>query len=116
MAGRARYLSVLTELSSVETESCKDNEYRIKKFKTMTYLKQFIENLFDMIPETSDGNISLNELAKGISGFLGMFVKVKSELDAEAKAAVTESLNQIASGAELFKDFDYALRIFKRII
>jgi len=111
--GRARYLSVLTELSSVETESCKDNEYRIKKFKTMTYLKQFIENLFDMIPETSDGNISLNELAKGISGFLGMFVKVKSELDAEAKAAVTESLNQIASGAELFIDFDEALRILK---
>jgi len=105
--GRERYFSVLAKLSSVEAES---GEYKAKIRK---FLIQFITNVFDKIPETDGGNISLNKLAKAISEFIAAYTQVKSELDAEAKAAVTESLNQIASGAELFTDFDEALHILK---
>lgn len=108
--GRARYLPVLSELYSAETESGKDNENKVKILK---FLIQFIANVFDKIPEAAGGNISLSELAKGISGFIEAYAQVKSQLDAEAKAAITESLNQIAFGADLIVDFDEALRILR---
>jgi len=111
--GRARYLPVLSELYSAETESGSDDEYKIKKVKTLTAVTQFIKNVFDKIPEAAGGNISLNELAKGISAFIEAYAQVKSELDTEAKEAITESLNQIALGAELIVDFDEALRILR---
>ncbi|HAA25568.1 MAG TPA: PD-(D/E)XK nuclease family protein [Ruminiclostridium sp.] len=110
---RERYFSVLAGLSSVETENGSDDEYKIKKAKILTAVTQFIKNVFDIIPEAAGGNISLKELAKGISEFIRAFAQVKSELDAEAKAALTESLNQIASGAGLFTDIDEALRILR---
>jgi len=108
--GRERYLYVLSELYSAETKSGKDNEYKAKILKSLI---QFITNVFDRIPEADGGNISLNKLAKGISEFIEAFAQVKSEPDAEAKAAITESLNQTASGAGLIVDFDDALRVLR---
>ena len=57
----------------------------------------------------------LNKLAKGISSLIKVFVPQKSQLDAEAKIIITETLNQL-SLLELLVDIDEALSILKSYI
>lgn len=112
--GRERYLSVLDDsIKYMQKENSKDVEYKVKRIKILTSVKQFITSLFNEIPDTLDGKVSLNELAKGISAFISEFVQVKSKLDAEAKTTVTESLNSISQGVDLSIDIDEALCILK---
>ena len=112
--GRGRYIPVLEDLiEHLKTQSSMKDEYRLKKIEMLVSIKQFFDNLSDKIPVENDDQISLNKLAKGISYFLDEFVPQRSQLDAEAKIIITESLNKISLGAELLVDIDDALNILK---
>lgn len=108
--GRERYLAMLDDqISKMQNESNMDNDYKLNRLNLLTSVRQFIEKMFNLIPHSPDGIISLKELAQGISAVINSFSQVKIQLDAEAKTAITERLNTIST--ELYIDVDEALRI-----
>lgn len=112
--GRERYLSVLDENIVHLQDENGDDEKTSDRVKILLSVRQFVETVLSMIPDSADRMVNLNELAKGISEFISTFAKVKSELDAEARTAITESLNMFS--AELTVDIGEGLRILDNTI
>lgn len=111
--GRERYLTVLDEKLAYLRDSS-DDDNKSNRIKTLLSVSQFVETLLNLIPDSSDQRIYIDGLAKGIAAFIDGFARVKSGLDAEAKKAIVESLNQISLG--LFIETDEALRIIENNI
>lgn len=114
--GRERYAPILADLTEdLQSQRNMKEEYRLNKLRIVEGVKLFVESLFTTIPEAVAGKMFLNKLAKGISSLIKVFVPQKSQLDAEAKIIITETLNQL-SLLELLVDIDEALSILKSYI
>ncbi|NLX77909.1 MAG: PD-(D/E)XK nuclease family protein [Clostridiaceae bacterium] len=112
--GRERYLPVLDEkLEALQKES-PDDDYKLKRLKILGSVRKFTETVLNMIPSSQGQRVSLKELAKGIASFVNGFAEVKSELDAEAKKMIVETLNRVS--IDLFIDTGEALRILDSFV
>lgn len=113
--GRERYLPVLDEkITLLQNESSPDDEKAQNRIKVFAILRGFAETVLNMLPESNDGMVYLDKLAKGISDFISSFAQVKSVMDAEAKKAITERLELISTG--LLVELDEGLRIIEHYI
>lgn len=101
---RDRYLPVLKKMLSRyaaelsdEEENGEKKERPRKKAANTEFLADIINDIFSFIPEADkDGMVSISEFCIGIMKFNNKYSRVSDELDAEAKSAINNLLEETA--------------------
>lgn len=116
--GKSRYIPALNGfLESLKAKkdgaSAAYSEYLSSLEKSAAFLAKILEKVLLEIPEQkADGSVAFDRLCNAAANFVARFASVREELDAQARSAIMEALNEAAGiGAREFLFRDAVSRI-----
>lgn len=123
--GRERYADILNTMAEqYKVQSLKDNDdhdnhkdfYR-KREANARFLLAVLKPILDSIPTPDENNaVALKDICACVRDFISQYSRVSNELDGEARAAISERLNEIQTMTTKTMSFHEALNHIDLIV